>query len=136
MSLGSPRVGTIHVQAPTPHAPALQAFLADFSQQTTRFSHLLAMVCFQSSPRALGCCIDGVCGTVAYPSTTWKIYEEIVPKAQRIFGDEHPTTISFKAGLENVAVSTSNYIRHVEQTQVAARKIILRFLRRCGGGAP
>ena len=67
VSLGSPRVGTIHAQAPTPHAPPLQAFLADFSQQTTRFSHLLAMVCFQSSPRALGCCIDGVCGTVAYP---------------------------------------------------------------------
>ena len=66
----------------------------------------------------------------------WGIYEEIVPKAQRIFGDEHPTTISFKAGLENVAGGTSNYIRHVEQTQVAARKIILRFLRRCGGGAP
>ena len=33
VSLGSPRVGTIHVQAPTLHAPALQAFLADFSQQ-------------------------------------------------------------------------------------------------------
>ena len=33
VSLGSPRVGTIHVQAPTPHAPPLQAFLADFSQQ-------------------------------------------------------------------------------------------------------
>ena len=31
VSLGSPRVGTIHVQAPTPHAPPLQAFLADFS---------------------------------------------------------------------------------------------------------
>ena len=67
VSLGSPRAGTIHVHAPTPHTPPLQAFLADFSQQTTRFSHLLAMVCFQSSPRALGCCIDGVCGTVAYP---------------------------------------------------------------------
>ena len=35
VSLGSPRVGTLHVQAPTPHAPPLQAFLADFSQQTT-----------------------------------------------------------------------------------------------------
>ena len=67
VSLGSPRVGTIHVQAPTPHAPPLQAFLVDFSQQTTRFSHLLAMVCFQGSPRALGRRIDGVCGTVAYP---------------------------------------------------------------------
>ena len=35
VSLGSPRVGTIHVQAPTPHAPPLQVFLADFSQQPT-----------------------------------------------------------------------------------------------------
>ena len=67
VSLGSPRVGTIHVQAPTPHAPALQAFLADFSQQTTRFSHLLAKVCFQGSPRALDCRIDGVCGAGTYP---------------------------------------------------------------------
>ena len=40
VSLGSPRVGTIHVQAPTPHAPALQAFLVEFSQQTTAFRHL------------------------------------------------------------------------------------------------
>ena len=67
VSLGSLRVGTIHVHAPTPHTPPLQAFLADFSQQTTRFSHLLAMVCFQSSPRALGCRIDGVCRTGDYP---------------------------------------------------------------------
>ena len=37
VSLGAPRVGTIHVQAPTPHAPALQAFLAEFSQQPTQF---------------------------------------------------------------------------------------------------
>ena len=37
VSLGSPRVGTIHVHAPTPHTPPLQAFLADFSQQTTPF---------------------------------------------------------------------------------------------------
>ena len=44
VSLGSPRVGTIHVHAPTPHTPPLQSFLVDFSQQTTRFSHLLAMV--------------------------------------------------------------------------------------------
>ena len=33
VSLGSPRVGTIDVQAPTPRAPPLQAFLVDFSQQ-------------------------------------------------------------------------------------------------------
>ena len=35
VSLGSPRVGTIHVHAPTPHTPPLQAFLVDFSQQAT-----------------------------------------------------------------------------------------------------
>jgi hypothetical protein len=35
VSLGSPRVGTIHVHAPTPHTPPLQAFLVDFSQQST-----------------------------------------------------------------------------------------------------
>ena len=35
VSLGSPRVGTIHVHAPTPHTPPLQAFLVDFSQQLT-----------------------------------------------------------------------------------------------------
>ena len=40
VSLGSLWVGSGRVQAPTPHAPALQAFLVDFSQQTTRFSHL------------------------------------------------------------------------------------------------
>ena len=34
VSLGPPRVGTIHVHAPTPHAPPLQSFLVDFSQQT------------------------------------------------------------------------------------------------------
>jgi len=67
VSLGSPRVGTIHVQSPTPRAPPLQAFLVDFSQQTTRFSHLLAKVCFQGSPRALDCRIDGVCGAGDYP---------------------------------------------------------------------
>ena len=40
VSPGSPRVGTIHVQTPTPHASPLQAFLVDFSQQTTGFNHL------------------------------------------------------------------------------------------------
>ena len=33
VSLGSPRVGIIHVQARTPRTPPLQAFLVDFSQQ-------------------------------------------------------------------------------------------------------
>ena len=33
VSLGSLRVGTIHAQTPTPHAPPLQAILVDFSQQ-------------------------------------------------------------------------------------------------------
>ena len=38
--LRSLRVGTIHVQAPTPHTPPLQSFLVEFSQQTTAFRHL------------------------------------------------------------------------------------------------
>ena len=33
VSLGLPRVGTLHVHEPTPHTPPLQAFLAQFSQQ-------------------------------------------------------------------------------------------------------
>ena len=36
VSLGSPRVGTIHVQAPTPHTPPLQVFSTEFSQQTAQ----------------------------------------------------------------------------------------------------
>ena len=35
VSLGSRRVGTRHVHAPTPQTPPLQAFLVDFSQQPT-----------------------------------------------------------------------------------------------------
>ena len=34
VSLGSHRVGNIHVQAPTPHTPPLRAFMVDFSQQS------------------------------------------------------------------------------------------------------
>ena len=34
VSLGSPGVGTIHAQAPTPQTPPLQAFFVDFSQQS------------------------------------------------------------------------------------------------------
>ena len=50
VSLGSPRVGSIHVHAPMPYTPPLQAFLVDFSQQTTGFSHLWPWFAF----RALG----------------------------------------------------------------------------------
>ena len=39
VSLGSLRVGTIHVQTPTPRAPPLQAFLVDFSQQVDQLDH-------------------------------------------------------------------------------------------------
>ena len=35
VSLGSLRVATRRGQSPTPQAPPLQAFLADFSQQST-----------------------------------------------------------------------------------------------------
>ena len=36
VSLGSLRVDTIHVQAPTPQTPPLRAFSTEFSQQTTQ----------------------------------------------------------------------------------------------------
>ena len=67
VSLGSPRVGTIHVQAPMPRTPPLQAFLADFSQPDIGPEHKSPKFSIQSSPRALGCCIDGVCGAGDYP---------------------------------------------------------------------
>ena len=41
VSLGSPRVGTRHVQSPTPHTPPLRAILVDFSQQPTEEQQLL-----------------------------------------------------------------------------------------------
>ena len=37
---------------------------------------------------------------------------------------------------DGMAVGTTNFINDAERTRLAARKIILRFLRRCGGGAP
>ena len=39
VSLGSPRVGTIHAQAPTPQTPPLQSFLVAFSQQVGPLDH-------------------------------------------------------------------------------------------------
>ena len=61
--LGSPRVDTIHVQAPTPHTPPLQSFLVDFSSRPLardrpRFFRPLG---------TLGRRIDGVCGAGDYP---------------------------------------------------------------------
>ena len=67
VSLGSPRVGTIHVQSPTPHAPPHPAFLVDFSQQPTELWHELLDNGIQGSRRAPDCRIDGVCGTGDYP---------------------------------------------------------------------
>ena len=67
VSLGSLGIGRIHVQAPTPHTPPLQSFLVDFSQHSNPLKHELLGNGFQGSLRALGCCIDGVCGTGDYP---------------------------------------------------------------------
>ena len=39
VSLGSPTVGTIHVQAPTSDTPPLQSFLVDFSRQVGPLDH-------------------------------------------------------------------------------------------------
>ena len=36
VSLGSPRVGTIHVQSPTPHTPPLPAYFGQFSHISAR----------------------------------------------------------------------------------------------------
>jgi len=49
VSLGSPRVGTIHVHAPTPHAPPLPAYFGQFSHQCGPQNHELLGYGFQSS---------------------------------------------------------------------------------------
>ena len=50
ISPGSPRVGIIHVQSPTPHAPPLPAYFGQFSHQCGPITHdYLAM-----ASRALG----------------------------------------------------------------------------------
>ena len=114
VSLGSPRVGTIHVQSPTPHTPPLQSFLVDFSQQTTWISHLLAMVCFQGSLGALGCCIDGVCGTGNYPLPDLPreaSRSRSVPEKSVQFGPDgapFPSKTSITRGPPVVAVAVSS----------------------------
>ena len=68
VSLGSPRVGTIHVQAPTPRAPPLQAFLAEFSQQRTVPAISTPRFASRTLSGALARRrIDGVCGAGDYP---------------------------------------------------------------------
>ena len=52
VSLGLPRVGTIHAQAPTPHAPPLPAYFDQFSQPDNPLEHELLGNGFQSSRRA------------------------------------------------------------------------------------
>ena len=49
VSLGSPRVGTIHVQSPTPPTPPLPAYFDQFSQQCGSLNHELLGNGFQSS---------------------------------------------------------------------------------------
>ena len=48
VSLGSPRVVTIHLQAPTPHTPPLPAYFGRFSQHSKPLEHELFDNCFQS----------------------------------------------------------------------------------------
>ena len=66
VSLGSPRVGTIHVQAPTPHTPPLQSFLVDFAAPADHGRGLRGQV-LQGG--IADCRIDGVCGAGAYPQS-------------------------------------------------------------------
>ena len=63
-SLGSPRVGTIHVQAPTPHALPLPAYFGHFSHQCSPQNHELLGNGFQSPRWAPSA---GVCGAGDYP---------------------------------------------------------------------
>ena len=51
VSLGSPRVATIHVQAPTPHAPPLAAYFGQFSHHCAPLNHELLGNGFQSPRR-------------------------------------------------------------------------------------
>ena len=46
---GLPRVGTIHMQAPTPHTPSLPAYFGQISQQDSSLNHELLGNGFQSS---------------------------------------------------------------------------------------
>jgi len=48
VSLGSPRVGTIHVQTPTPHTLPLPAYFGQFSQPSNPLVHELLGNGFQS----------------------------------------------------------------------------------------
>ena len=66
----------------------------------------------------------------------WAIFEDIVPRSQRIFGDDHPHTIRFQAKRDNIAVAVTALLRETEAKQVAARNVILRFMRRCRCGSP
>ena len=51
VSLGPHRVGTIHVQAPTPHTPPLPAYFGQFSHHCGPLNHELLGTGFQSSRR-------------------------------------------------------------------------------------
>ena len=62
VSLGSPRVGTIHVQAPASHTPSLQAFLADFSQHDCGRLNSCAPGLFTRVSRALEISLSTIYG--------------------------------------------------------------------------
>ena len=49
VSLGALRVGTIHLQSPTPHTPPLPAYFGQFSQPDNPLVHELLGNGFQSS---------------------------------------------------------------------------------------
>ena len=65
VSLGSPRVGTVHVQAPTPHTPPLPAYFGQFSHHCGLLNHQLLGNGLQSSLRTPRI---GACGVGDYPT--------------------------------------------------------------------
>ena len=113
MSLGSPRVGTIHVQSPTAQAPPLQAFSTEFSRQPTPLSQLWRGFAFQGSPGARDCRVDNVCGTADYPLpdlTQSKPESRSAPEKSVQFGPDgapSPSKTSITRGPPVVAVAVS-----------------------------
>ena len=79
-TLGSPRVGTIHVHAPTPHAPR-QALL-HFGAAVDFSMNYLAMASYISGDTLEGCRIDGVCGQALthYQTYPERLQEPICPR--------------------------------------------------------
>ena len=89
VSLGSPRVGTIHVRAPTPHAPPLQSFVVDFSELYEKMRCNYASLLFNDTESSRDELVEAVA-----------IFEELTLTARRVYGPSHPQTKLFEHHFE------------------------------------